>query len=101
MFQSVGHDELMAEHNQAAHDLAKRLVEHLAEDPAYEAYGELEQSPWGAGQWLRFTDVDGGEHFPEWWLSCTIRSAEHADALHLQHLKSSRPDSHACSPRSN
>lgn len=44
-------------------DLARRLVASLDEDPAYERYGELETSPWGSGQWVKYTDADGREHY--------------------------------------
>lgn len=48
---------------QAAADLAEQLAAHLAADPAYERYGELETSPWGSGQWLKFTDGEGRVHY--------------------------------------
>lgn len=47
------------EHQQAA--LAK-LVQVLADDPAYEVLGELETSGWGSGQWVRYTDPAGQVH---------------------------------------
>lgn len=31
--------------------------------PAYELHGELETSPWGSGQWVKYTDPDGREHY--------------------------------------
>lgn len=43
--------------------LLTRLVRSLADDPAYEVHGELETSPWGSGQWVRFTDPGGRVHF--------------------------------------
>ena len=49
----------MAEHD----DLVTRLVESLADDPAYEVYGELVTDAWGAGQWVKYTDPDGREHY--------------------------------------
>lgn len=47
---------------QPQQDLARRLVESLAGDPAYENLGELETSGWGSGQWVRYTDPDGRVH---------------------------------------
>ncbi len=47
-------------------ELAERLTEQLAatldDDPAYERHGELETSPWGSGQWMRYTDSGGRVH---------------------------------------
>lgn len=48
---------------QAAADLAEQLAAHLAEDPAYKRHGVLETSLWGSGQWLRWTDPEGREHY--------------------------------------
>lgn len=42
-----------------ADDLLARLVASLDGDPAYERHGELVTDPWGARQWMRFTDPDG------------------------------------------
>lgn len=44
-------------------ELLKRLVQHLDEDPAYELHGQLETSPWGSGQWMKYTDPDGQAHY--------------------------------------
>jgi hypothetical protein len=44
-------------------DLARRLVESLDDDPAYERHGELVSTPWGSGQWMRYTDPDGRVHY--------------------------------------
>lgn len=44
-------------------DLAARLAASLDDDPAYERYGELVQDAWGAGQWVKYTDPDGHEHY--------------------------------------
>ncbi len=44
-------------------DLLKRLVRILDEDPAYALHGELETSPWGSGQWIKYTDGEGREHY--------------------------------------
>lgn len=48
---------------QAAADLAEQLAQHLDQDPAYEALGKLETSPWGSGQWMRYTDPEGRVHY--------------------------------------
>ncbi len=53
----------MAETPDIAKQLAAELAASLADDPAYEAYGELETSPWGSGQWVKFTDPGGREHY--------------------------------------
>lgn len=47
----------------AQEPLLLRLVKTLDEDPAYELHGELETSPWGSGQWVKYTDPDGREHY--------------------------------------
>lgn len=48
----------------AQDELLTRLVASLADDPAYELHGELETSPWGAGQWVCWTDpADGRKHY--------------------------------------
>ena len=44
-------------------ELLRRLVESMAEDPAYETYGQLETSPWGSGWWVKYTDAEGREHY--------------------------------------
>jgi hypothetical protein len=48
-------------------DPAARLAEQLAaaldDDPAYERHGVLESSPWGSGQWVKFTDPEGKVHY--------------------------------------
>jgi hypothetical protein len=44
-------------------DLLTRLVASLDEDPAYERHGVIETSPWGAGQWVKYTDPDGRVHY--------------------------------------
>lgn len=53
----------MAESPELAEQLAEQLAAHLDEDPAYERYGVLETSPWGSGQWMKYTDPDGREHY--------------------------------------
>ena len=47
----------------AAAELAARVAAQLAEDPAYEVADMLETSPWGSGQWLKYTDGEGQEHY--------------------------------------
>ena len=47
----------------AQEELLARLVASLGEDPAYELHGELETNPWGSGQWVKYTDPDGREHY--------------------------------------
>jgi hypothetical protein len=49
----------VAEHD----DLVRRLVESLADDPAFVLHGELVTDPWGAGQWVAYTDPDGRVHY--------------------------------------
>ncbi|WP_433725751.1 hypothetical protein ACQP2Y_07320 [Actinoplanes sp. CA-051413] len=44
-------------------DLLTRLVASLDDDPSFEVLGELETSPWGSGQWVKFTDAEGREHY--------------------------------------
>jgi hypothetical protein len=44
-------------------ELLVRLVNCLDDDPAYEQYGELETSPWGSGQWVKYTDPAGHAHY--------------------------------------
>jgi len=53
----------MAEPGELAARLAADLVAALDGDPAFERHGELETSPWGSGQWVRYTDPDGRVHF--------------------------------------
>ncbi len=53
----------MAETSDEAKRLAAALAASLDDDPAYESYGELETSPWGSGQWVKYTDPDGREHY--------------------------------------
>jgi hypothetical protein len=53
----------VAEPDDLAAQLAAQLVASLDGDPAYERHGVLETTPWGSGQWLKFTDPDGREHF--------------------------------------
>lgn len=43
--------------------LLARLVASLADDPAYEVLGALDTTPWGSGQWVRYTDAEGREHY--------------------------------------
>jgi hypothetical protein len=47
----------------AQDDLLTRLVETLADDPAYELYGQPESTPWGAGQWIKITGADGEDRY--------------------------------------
>jgi hypothetical protein len=47
----------------AAAELAARVAADLDEDPAYERYGVLETSPWGSGQWVKYTDPEGRVHY--------------------------------------
>jgi hypothetical protein len=47
----------------AAAELAARVAASLDEDQAYERYGELVTDPWGSGQWVKYTDPDGREHY--------------------------------------
>lgn len=44
-------------------DLLTRLVETLDADPAYQLHGVIETSPWGSGQWVKYTDPDGRVHY--------------------------------------
>ena len=44
-------------------ELLARLVASLADDPAYQLHGEVETSPWGSGQWVKFTEPGGKVHF--------------------------------------
>lgn len=53
----------MAETPDEAKKLAADLAASLDENPAYERHGELESSPWGSGQWMRYTDPDGRVHY--------------------------------------
>lgn len=53
----------MATDAELAAELAARLVEHLDADPAYERHGDLVSDAWGAGQWMRYVDPDGEEHY--------------------------------------
>lgn len=43
--------------------LLARLVATLDDDPAYERHGAQITDAWGSGQWMRFTDAAGNEHF--------------------------------------
>ncbi len=52
----------MAEPEDLAKRLAEQLVAALDGDPAFERHGELETSPWGSGQWVKFTDPEGKVH---------------------------------------
>lgn len=49
----------VAEHD----DLLARIVEQLDQDDSYELQGELERSPWGSGQWVKYTDPQGEVHY--------------------------------------
>jgi hypothetical protein len=40
-------------------DLVRRLAATLDDDPAFERHGDVETSPWGSGQWMKYTDPDG------------------------------------------
>lgn len=53
----------MAETPDLAKQLAADLAATLDDNPAYERHGVLESSPWGSGQWMKYTDPDGREHF--------------------------------------
>jgi hypothetical protein len=53
----------VAEPDGLAARLAEQLAATLDADPAYERYGVLETSPWGSGQWVKYTDPDGREHY--------------------------------------
>ena len=46
-----------------ADDLARRLTASLDDDPAWERHGEQQTDPWGAFQWMRYTDPDGQVHY--------------------------------------
>jgi hypothetical protein len=52
-----------AEPDELAARLAEQLAATLDDDPAYERYGVLETSPWGSGQWMRYTDPGGRVHY--------------------------------------
>ncbi|MEV6633863.1 hypothetical protein AB0M54_24240 [Actinoplanes sp. NPDC051470] len=43
--------------------LLAKLVESLAEDPAYEAYDQPVTSMWDAGQYVKYIDPDGRVHY--------------------------------------
>jgi hypothetical protein len=53
----------MADSPELAKKLAAELAATLDGDPAYERHGVLETSPWGSGQWMKFTDPDGRVHY--------------------------------------
>jgi hypothetical protein len=53
----------VAEPDELAARLAEQLVATLDADPAYERHDMLETSPWGSGQWVKYTDPDGREHY--------------------------------------
>jgi hypothetical protein len=53
----------VAEPDELAARLVARLVATLDDDPAYERQGVLDTSPWGSGQWVKYTDPDGEVHY--------------------------------------
>lgn len=70
----------MAEPGDLAARLAADLVAALDGDPNFKRHGELETSPWGSGQWVAYTDPEGGRTTCGSWSSRAGRADAHVYA---------------------